>query len=205
MEMLLTRALGALLIAVSLQGINSSYAQKQNTGVEIVDSVLAKRKRNRILTQESFEKIPFDKQSISGVFFFSDKKNLIAKFGSGRAFVKRFTDNSVDVDEPSFYSRQYLKYQNSLFEIDDNNRICGFILKDSTFVLDFFKIRVGERLRDLAKKLPHSFQELQVTTDSFQLIIKFVDFDCGDCYANIVLIIDRKSQKLLSIEQQINY
>ncbi|HEV8515469.1 MAG TPA: hypothetical protein VGQ59_19430 [Cyclobacteriaceae bacterium] len=191
-----------LLVMAALNG----YAQKYKpVGVGIIDSVLKYRKSGRKITAESFNGIAYKNESISGVKFLSDKSVLIKKFGKGEPFKKKFIDNTVDIDNPTIYYRNYIKYGNSLFEIDDSNKFCGFIVRDSIFPLEQYNIRVGDKLGNLAIKLPTSFKEIGISEDNFHLMIRLLDFDCGTCSANIVLYIDRKSKKLVSIEQRISH
>jgi hypothetical protein len=197
-----------ILLAVVLMELFSicGYSQRRKfVGVGIVDTVLKYRKGNQDFTDESFNTINFAKESISGVKFLNDKSDLIKKFGTGKPIKKKFIDNLLDVDNPTIYYRNYIKYDSSLFEIDNQNKVCGFIIKDSSFVLDQYNIRIGEKLESLAKKLPNSFKEIQITENSFLLLIRLIEFECGSCSANIVLEIDRKSKRLISMEQSINY
>ena len=189
------------LCAICMFSSVAMYSQKYKpVGLGIIDSVLKYRNTNRVI---GYNTLDIRDESILGVKLYMSIASLQKKFGKGTEVKKRIIDDRLDSDNPKILYRRFVKYQSTLFEIDDKNRVFGYTIEDSLFVLEPLGIKVGDRLEILANKLSKSFQEIVVYEDRFDLMIRVIGLNCGDCRGNIGLTINRKTRRLISITQRI--
>ncbi len=171
---------------------------------QYVDSILTVRIKNkkRVTKFDEIEEVNFN---INSVKLYDTLKELNKKLGKGAIISKKYLDN-MDIDNPVTYEKRFLQVKNSIFQLDENERFIGAEIYDSTYVLSYNKIKVGDRLEQIFNKLPISKNEINLSGENYTLMLKVKNIisGCRKCSTNIVFFIGKKTEKLHKISFEIS-